>query len=363
MADYTPLSDDQVREIGSAYFRDRAARSVPQDHPTMVLVGGQPGAGKSAAAAMVRGELAGQGGYMHVDADRMREQIRVPSNVKPTSDQTQVDAGRLVRELRGHATEGRRNIVEEGTYRDPQGVARFVETNKAKGYNVELLAVATSREESLLGIYQRYELQHQAGADNPRFVPEKYHDEALAGFDNTVARVSFDRIRVTNRSGELLFDSLNNQGNALEALAEGRKLTDSKLAEIGKAWQAVGAAARNRAAPADYLESVAQNAQRIQGMQSERIHAHAMKALDKNAKVLASDRRYQQHTNQEIVKAAYFRGVHEKACEFKGSQPDFGKYDSTVASKSALNQLPDVADLADKAVERSRSKDNDGLSL
>ncbi|MGK6307195.1 hypothetical protein [Variovorax sp. DT-64] len=44
---------------------------------------------------------------------------------------------------------------------------------KGLGLEPQLLAVATPREESLLGIYQRHELQHAAGSNNPRFIASR----------------------------------------------------------------------------------------------------------------------------------------------------------------------------------------------
>lgn len=365
MADYKPLTDNEVRETAGAYYAERQAKSLPQEQPAIVLVGGQPGAGKSAASSMVKAELAMQGGYVHVDADRMRERIRVGDS-KPTSEQTQADAGRLVATLRDQAIQGRRNIVEEGTFRSPDGAGKFVQGLQERGYKVELFAVATTREESLLGIYQRHELQHAAGGANPRFVSEKYHDEAMQGFESTLARTAaqLDRVRVADRSGAVLYDSAiqtNKQPNALEALAAGRKLSDNKLAEVTKAWGAVEAVARQRGAPGGYLEAVSGHAQRLEDMQKERIHGHAMNQLDANAATLARDTRYAQHTGGELAKAAYFRGFHEKASEFKGIAPDFAKYDATVANRQTLDQLPGVSDLAGRAMPRQRA--NDGNSL
>src|SRR6218665_2268510 len=120
---------------------------------------------------MVKAELAMQGGYVQVDADRMRERIRV-GNSKPTSEQTHADAGRLVATLPDQALQGRGNIVEEGTFRGAVGAGKFVQGLQERGCKVELFAMATSREESLLGIYQRHELQHAAGGAYPRFVSE-----------------------------------------------------------------------------------------------------------------------------------------------------------------------------------------------
>lgn len=111
MPAYVPLSDAEVGEIALAYFSGRQAKTQAQEHPTILLVGGQPGAGKSAAAAVARSELVAQGGFIHVDADRMRERIRIGDS-KPPSEQTQADAGRLVTSLRELATQGRRNVVE-----------------------------------------------------------------------------------------------------------------------------------------------------------------------------------------------------------------------------------------------------------
>ncbi|MDD0927569.1 zeta toxin family protein [Xylella fastidiosa subsp. multiplex] len=366
MVDYKPLTDNEVRDTAVAYYTERQGKSLAKENPIIVLVGGQPGAGKSTASSMVKAELAMQGGYVHVDADRMRERIRV-GDTKPTSEQTQADAGRLVAVLRDQAIQGRRNIVEEGTFRDPDSTGKFVQALSERGYKVELFAVATSREESLLGIYQRHELQHAAGGTNPRFVSERYHDEAMQGFESTLARtaVQFERVRVADRSGEVLYDSdiqSNKQPNALEALAVSRKLTDIKLAEITKAWSAVEAVARQRNASFAYLEAVSGHVQRLDDMQKERIHGHAMNKLDENAATLVHDARYAQHTRSELAKAAYFRGFHEKASEFKGIAPDFSKYDATVASRQTLRQLPDVTELAGRAMPKPQ-RSNDGNSL
>lgn len=95
--------------------------------------------------------------------------------------------------------------------------------------------------------------------------------------------------------------------------------------------------------------------------QKERIHRHAMNQLDANAATLARDARYARHTGGELAKAAYFRGFHEKASEFKGIAPDFAKYDATAASRQTLRQLPDVSDLAGRAMPKQRAHDGNSL--
>ena len=270
MTEYQSLTTSEVKETASTYFANRQSRCFPQQQPSAVLVAGQPGAGKSAAASKVKTGLVQQGGYIHVDADRMRERIRV-GNSKPSSTQTQADAGRLANALRSLAMQGQCNILEEGTFRNLETAHQTVQELQQLGYQVELWVVATSREESLLGIYQRHELQHAAGGTNPRFVSEQYHDEAMQGLDRSLTALveMADRVRVVNRSVALLYESTM-RGNQLPAVmaavSTGRALNDSKLAEIIKAWNAVATAARQRNAPDTYLEAIHRHAERLKEM-------------------------------------------------------------------------------------------------
>jgi UDP-N-acetylglucosamine kinase len=372
MSGYQPLTPEKVQETAASYFAARAAKTTPQEEPTFVLVGGQPGAGKSTAGLMVRDEMSQRGGYIHIDADRLRETINT-KGAKPTSEQTQQDAGRLVAELRKNAIADKRNVLEEGTFRDPAGVAKFIDARKQEGYKVELVAVATPREESLLGIYQRHEMQHASGTENPRFVPEKYHDETMDGFEKTLAQNEhkFDRVRVINRAGQVFFDSHahGNQKHAsgLQGLHEGRQLSDARLVDIGKAWSAVKEQGVARGAGDDYLRSIDRNAQDIQTIQKERIHSHAMKQLETNILSIRSDERFDNHSDNELAKVAYFRGFHEKANAFKGAPPDYKTFDSVTSNRDSVKQLPNVEDLENYKVGRTtativRERDDD-LSL
>ncbi|MDR1051688.1 MAG: zeta toxin family protein [Deltaproteobacteria bacterium] len=223
---YQPLGDAKVSEIVRAYYEKRAARTKPQNEPVMVLIGAQPGAGKSRAATMMRAELSMRGGYVHVDADRMREEINT-QGARPSSQETQMDAGKLAQALRAQAMTGRRNVLEEGTFRDSRLAAEFIGTVKKAGYRMEMVAVAIPREESLLGIYQRYEYQHQTNVDNPRFVEESYHDAAMGGFERNLAENAgrFARVRIVNRDCQVLFDSARQPGlSAIEALKDAQRL-------------------------------------------------------------------------------------------------------------------------------------------
>ncbi|MDR1935716.1 MAG: zeta toxin family protein [Candidatus Accumulibacter sp.] len=272
MSSYKPLSQETVREITTEYFAERKDKGHAQVEPVLVLVGGQPGAGKTAAGHMARAELARRGGYVHVDADRMRRKIDT-GGTRPSSEETQADAGRLSTELRRIAVLEKRNIIEEGTLRNAEVAGAFLDAMKKEGYKAELLAVATPREESLVGIYQRYEKQHAQGTENPRFVTERYHDEAMQGFEKTLAQneSKLDRVRVIDRNGQVLYDSADTgkrHASALQALQEGQKLTDRKLYDIDQSWSFIKEAAARRSADRDYLATIEGHQERIADMQN-----------------------------------------------------------------------------------------------
>ncbi len=329
MSDYTPLTDDAVKSIAETYFSERRNKTQPQEYPTHALVGGQPGAGKSAVSEMVRDELKGKGGAIHVDADRMRELLPINRSHPPSSEQTQADAGRLVLALRELATTARRNIVEEGTFRIPENAEGFIQTRKAQGYRVELLAVATSPEVSRLGIYQRHEHQHEVGTANPRMVPEKYHDDAMRGFDRTVDRVanSLDRVRVTTRDARLLYDSesrANTHTSAQQALAAGRTLDAESLAVISKTWTQVEKVAQSRGAPVPYIEAVREHVQRTQAMQKalERDHgAPPQEASQKRVEAFRTMPEADALAKHPELKPAY-QALKEAHSQFTARYPD-----------------------------------------
>jgi hypothetical protein len=267
MNGYKNLTDLGIQSISAKYFEERKGKSKAQEKPAIVFIGAQPGAGKSTAAKMVRRELDKEGGYIHVDADRMRE--RIPTHdCKPTSQETQLDAGRLANALRILALKNRRNIIEEGTLRIPGIMANVVEMAHNLGYTAKLVAVATHREESLLGIYERFERQHSNPALNPRFVSEDYHEGALIGFTNNLALDAklFDKVRVVSRDGQTLFDSAaqeNRYANAYEALMKGRELTPERIDALAKGWERVKEMSEKRRAPPDYLEQIGKHVKQV----------------------------------------------------------------------------------------------------
>lgn len=274
-ATYQPLNDEQLKEIATKYFNERRNKVVPQENPTAVFIAGQPGAGKSQIAASTREQLKQQGGYIHIDADRMREELPT-NNIKYPSEQTQGDAAKLVGLLREKVVSEKINFLEEGTFRDSKGIGNSINALQQKGYSVEFKAVAVSQEESLLGICQRYERQIASKSANPRILSEDYHNLAMKGFNQTVKEQenSFNRIQVVNRSSEVLYDSQskNSEKSAYQTLVEGQKTDLDKLNTVKAGWQQVqqSALARNEKNN-EYLQRISNNLERITHLQKSEI--------------------------------------------------------------------------------------------
>lgn len=372
---YKPLTQEQKEQIAQEFFESRAKKSALKvDNPVIVLIGAQPGAGKSAVSAAIKSELESKGGSISVDADVMRKRINT-HGFNPKSEETQADAGALANLVREKAIQGRRNIIEEGTFRDPTALKNYIDGAGKAGYKIELVALATNKEESLLGIYARYEEQIAAGLQNPRFVQPEYHNQAMQGFDTSVAMHAgrFDRVTVVNRDRQVLFDSQGHEegqgAKALDALYQGRVLPDERLQSVSKAWGVLHQMAADRGANQRYLSSVEEHASRVSELKNERIHSHALAKLEDNMQALGADARFAGHDEGEMLKAAYYRGFHEKAAFFADARPEFDRYDSAAAQKDLVHSLPNVLELNVLEFERSHARDaqkgrgHDGLEL
>ena len=264
---YKPLSENDVSLISLDYFNRYQHKAKPQEKAIALLIGGQSGAGKSGASRYAQRLLREQGGYIRIDADRMREELPNENKSYP-SDVTQKDAGRLVLALRQATVLAKKNFIEEGTFRDPEGTRIFVDRLKEHGYQVHFIAVATAKEKSLLGVYTRYENQIQEGASHPRILSDDYHDMAFKGFSKSFRENSdiYDSVKIINREGKLLFDNLKHQTESPhQVLMKHQRLNLDQLKEIQGGWQVIEQSALARGeTSSDYLASIAYNKQRIE---------------------------------------------------------------------------------------------------
>jgi hypothetical protein len=257
---YKKISKDDIIFLADNYFQIRKIHITTLKSPTLNFIAAQPGAGKSSIAGILRLELKNRGGYIHVDADRMREVIPI-DNDRPTSAETQADAAKLARQLLLFAENYRCNIIQEWTLSGKNIIRHYVSNALKNNYIPHLYVAVAHCEESRVCVYRPYELQNFYDKTKPRFVYDEYQDKALSGFNFNLKNdaAQFHRVCVINRDLQTVFDSLrpNNQySSPFEALEKARELTPQRMAALIEGWAEVERWAENRKAAPSHLEAI-----------------------------------------------------------------------------------------------------------
>jgi adenylate kinase family enzyme len=256
------LSDKKHEIIFSGLERRMLDGTSASLAPKAVIIAGQPGAGKSALIDFVKLEFATKTVAV-INGDQYRESHPQSKEIlhlddKLFAERTDPDVRVWTRRLFESAIKNNRNIIFEGTMRQPKPLMETIAKLKQSGYMVEILAMAVKKELSELGIIERYEDQKKLyGAG--RWTPPLAHDAAYANMPNTLEQIEstlpVDRIRVYTRSLECLYD------NRPGIIQEERKPPAAKLAVLEE---------RARPLPKDDLEILKMAWARLAIMQAQR---------------------------------------------------------------------------------------------
>lgn len=269
-----PLSPERNESI---FRKDILPDYLPDDigragRPRLILLGGQPGAGKTAVLIASHAELDRSGPTIRIVGDDLRSyhpnflafQRRDPETA---SQFTQADSGRWTEKLLAAATERNVNIVFETTMRTPENVARVVGVARAAGYYVEARAVAVNPRLSWQGNHYRFEEMLRAG-DAARIPPQHVHDAAVTGLRVSLEKLEsenlVDRVQLRTRGGTILYDNEQHGGGwsqppharlGLER-EQSRPMTTGELQRFSDDWNHVLARMEERRAPDDRIAAV-----------------------------------------------------------------------------------------------------------
>jgi len=164
--------------------------------PVAVILGGQPGAGKTRLLNTAARELQMRGPLAVINGDDLRSfhpacpalQRDDPLNAAHLTDH---DSGRWVEKLIAAARDRRVNLVIESTMRRPEVFICTGGQLLAAGYQVEAWAMAVPERLSWQGVHQRYEAMLAAGSA-ARFTVREAHDAGAAGMLDTLGRIEQD---------------------------------------------------------------------------------------------------------------------------------------------------------------------------
>lgn len=228
---------------------------TPTERPRLILLGGQPGAGKTAVLIASHAELEQSGATVRIVGDDLRSYhprflMFQRQDPETASQFTQLDAGRWAEKLLAVATERKVNIVFETTMRTPENVARVIGMARNAGYEVEASAVAVNPRLSWQGNHFRFEEMLRLG-DAARIPPKHIHDAAVDGLRTSLEKIEseqlVDRVQLSTRGGTILYDNEVREGQwsqqpgarrALEA-EQSRPMDRSELQRFADDWSYV----------------------------------------------------------------------------------------------------------------------------
>ncbi len=265
-------------ERNESIFRNDILRDYLPDgigqarEPRLILLGGQPGAGKTAVLVASQEELSRTGPTIRIVGDDLRSyhpQFLAFQRQDPetASSYTQVDAGRWTEMLLAAGAERKVNIVFETTLRTPDNVSRVIRTARDAGYAVEIRAVAVNPRLSWQGNHYRFEEMLHAGAA-ARIPPQRVHDAAVDGLRITLemleAEKLVDRVQLRTRGGAIIYDNELIEGEWARTPAgrlvlereQSRPMTRSELHRFADDWNHVLGRMEERGAPLDRIATV-----------------------------------------------------------------------------------------------------------
>ncbi|MFI2292891.1 zeta toxin family protein [Streptomyces niveus] len=188
--------------------------AVRQDRPVVVIVGGQPGAGKTQIADLVQAVLNRRGGAVRVGRDLYRAAHQqyaqlLAANVRTAGVTVRPDMRRWQDAVEDHVRACGHDAVVESALADPDEFRASATAYRQAGSRVDVVAVATSEAWSQLGILERFVSEAIDGGG--RYVSWENHDTCVKAMLATLAVIEAeqlaDRITVVRRDGTVLYDN------------------------------------------------------------------------------------------------------------------------------------------------------------
>ena len=229
-------TDEEFQKAFQQILKFYKSRYSSQENPKAFLLGGQPGAGKSALENMINIENK----YVSISGDDYRKFHPLYDKLnkiygKDASKYTQKWSGEMVEYLLKEARKEKWNVILEGTLRKAELPIREAKDFKENGYSVELYMVAVKPEKSYLATLQRYE-EMIVRCRVPRMTPKEHHDLVLNDIGDNLEIIynskAFDNIKLFDRENNLLYNYRENLDISPKNILEKEFYREWKIEEI-----------------------------------------------------------------------------------------------------------------------------------
>ncbi|WP_208589909.1 zeta toxin family protein [Xanthomonas fragariae] len=216
------------------------------ENPKAIILAGQPGAGKGRLAEVAELEL--NQDVVKIDPDELRKfhpQVEALRNAHPYtwSGYTHPDASQWADELLQATIDGKKNLIFDTTLSNGEWSANLIKDLQARGYDVEVRAMAAHKLESELGVDNRFSRQLDE-VGHGRYVPagarEAIYTKLPISLDTVHAQTTAP-IRIFDRSGVERYDSRTDPrpaGEVLQELRAARLQDPSVTRSLNARWQA-----------------------------------------------------------------------------------------------------------------------------
>ncbi|MHA4740678.1 zeta toxin family protein [Dyadobacter sp. MSC1_007] len=186
------LSEADYQEILQDIIRDTTYKRTRSEKPTVVILGAQPGAGKTELQKEAESQLAGNA--VICNADNLRDYHPQAHEIKKDHPRFYPDitaplAQRWNDSLVKHCVDKKLNFILETTFSSGRRLNQTIYFFKEAGYQVDIMLLAVSPKLSLLGTYLRYE-HSLATLGTGRRVSQISHDSRFEMIPRTIASIS-----------------------------------------------------------------------------------------------------------------------------------------------------------------------------
>ena len=216
---------ERAKTLVSAHFLSKSAYSV---EPIGILLGGQPASGKTGLIRFLQRQHSSKT-FIIINGDELRSyHPRYEAIVEyyglAAPEYTQQFSNALVEWLKAECIRLQYNFIIEGTMRTLNVIEQTAQSLKRAGFICEGHILAVAREDSLLGIFQRYEDDFRKTGLG-RFSKIETHDEAYqqipVNLQTAVQKQWFDQLVIYTRTTDKPL-SVNIDGRIFETPISGK---------------------------------------------------------------------------------------------------------------------------------------------